>query len=79
MDDSESLTPGAQGDPGQASMVYVYQTPKWEYKLLICNLEVENAPTQDEMTRLGEDGWELAGILSDLRLAHFYFKRLTRK
>ncbi len=68
-------------DPSQAGlihppMVYVKTHPKWEYKQLVRNLAKEAAPTENELTALGADGWELASVFTDTPSVYFYFKRL---
>lgn len=68
----------AAGSPVQAPIVYVKDSPTWEYKRLTRNLAKEQAPTEDEMNALGRDGWDLAGILTDPPFAFFYLKRLKK-
>jgi hypothetical protein len=60
----------------QPPMVYV--EPVWEYKHLARRLTQENPPSDAELNRLGAEGWELVGIVSDSQAVHFYFKRLAR-
>jgi hypothetical protein len=57
-------------------MVYVKEKIVWEYKLLSRNLSKEEAPGEEELNRLGKEGWELAGVFTDSPFVHFYFKRL---
>lgn len=61
----------------QPPIVYVDEEVIWEYKQLIRNLAKENAPTEEELNKLGADGWELAGVFSDSPFVYFYFKRLA--
>lgn len=49
--------------------------PRWEYKELVRNRLTEGLPTADELTALGNEHWELAGIADDGERVHFYFKR----
>jgi len=56
--------------------VYVKEKTAWEYKLLARNLSKEEAPSEEELNRLGKEGWELAGVFTDSPFVHFYFKRL---
>ena len=56
-------------------IVYSNEKLVWEYKEIMRNLAKEKALTEDELNKLGEEGWELAGILNDSMLAFFYFKR----
>ncbi|MEJ2560955.1 MAG: hypothetical protein P8186_32995 [Anaerolineae bacterium] len=57
-------------------MVDVKDKPAWEYKQLVRNLAKEKAPAEDELNTLGAEGWELAGLFTDLTYVYFYFKRL---
>jgi hypothetical protein len=57
-------------------MVYVRDKTVWQYKLLTRNLSKEEAPSEEELNKLGKDGWELAGVFTDSPLVYFYFKRL---
>jgi hypothetical protein len=45
-------------------------------KLLTRNLSKEEAPSEEELNKLGKEGWELAGVFSDSPFVHFYFKRM---
>jgi hypothetical protein len=73
-------SPSAPFNASQVSsmLVYVKNKASWEYKVLLCNLAKELAPTETELNRFGEDGWELAGVASDSPLVYFYFKRPTK-
>jgi hypothetical protein len=57
-------------------MVYVKEKTVWEYKLLSRNLAKEETPSEEELNKLGKEGWELAGIFTDSPFVRFYFKRL---
>ena len=57
-------------------MVYVTEKTVWEYKLLSRNLSNEETPSEEELNKLGKDGWELAAALTNGGVAQFYFKRL---
>jgi hypothetical protein len=57
-------------------MVYVKEKTVWECKMLSRNLSKQEAPSEEELNRLGKEGWELAGVFSDSPFVHFYFKRL---
>jgi hypothetical protein len=65
--------------PGAAPVtpiVYLKDETVWEYKLLRRNLSKEEAPSEEELNRLGKEGWELAGVFSDSPFVNLYFKRL---
>jgi hypothetical protein len=49
--------------------------PRWEYKELIRDLKSEGPLSESELNALGEEHWELAGVLNEGARAHFYFKR----
>ena len=66
--------PFPQSSPAQPNlpMIYVNQAVTWEYKQLT---RKEKAPAEEELNALGQDGWELTGILNESGQVHFYFKR----
>ena len=68
--------PTRSGPPPVTPMVYVKDKTVWEYKLLTRNLSKEEAPTEEELNKLGKEGWELAGMYTDSPFLHFCFKRL---
>ena len=70
-----------QSKPVQVPIPIVYERQElvWEYKQVIRNMAKEQALTEEELNRLGEEGWELAGVFNDSLLAYFYFKRLSRE
>lgn len=54
----------------------VHVPPVWEYKHVV---RQASEPPLDEATlnTLGEEGWELAGVVTHSGTTHFYFKRLA--
>jgi hypothetical protein len=74
------LTPFPDQQPGETPqptpMVYVNENPSWEYKLFVRDLELDNAPGEDEINPLGAEGWELVGIFVHANMLYCYFKRL---
>jgi hypothetical protein len=68
----------ASGDPFHLPRVYVSEPTTWSYKRVIRNLAKENALDEEELNRLGAEGWELTGILSDSPFVYFYLKRLEK-
>ena len=67
----------AQPSPAPMTpIVYVKDKTVWEYKLLSRNLSKEEAPSEEELNRLGKEAWELAGVFTDSPFVHFYFKRM---
>ena len=55
-------------------MVYVHERTEWEYRLVTRDLT--NMPNEDELNAFGKEGWELAGVLVQGGVSHFYFKRI---
>jgi len=68
-----------QQNPVRPPMVYVEKPLKWEYKLMIRNLDSEQPLDEKELNALGKEGWELSGIAQQQVLAYFYFKRQVEK
>jgi hypothetical protein len=56
--------------------VYVTENPAWEYKVLTRG--VDELPDGIELSALGKDGWELAGLVALAEQVFFYFKRLRQ-
>lgn len=54
----------------------VYVPAVWAYEHLSRPLAELASLDTAELDRLGGEGWELTGIVSDGHLAHFYFKRM---
>ncbi len=59
-------------------MVYVKDTPAWEYKQLVHHLAKDQAPTEADLNALGADGWELAAAFAESPYVYLYFKRLAK-
>jgi hypothetical protein len=49
--------------------------PRWEYKEVTRDLKTEGLLSEAELNALGNEHWELAGIVREGERAHFYFKR----
>jgi hypothetical protein len=49
--------------------------PRWEYKEVFRDLNTEALLTEVDLNALGDEHWELAGIVREDRRVHFYFKR----
>jgi hypothetical protein len=75
------LPPAAPGQhqPIRPPMVYIEKQLKWEYKQIARNLENEKPLEEAEMNALGEDGWEMTGVVQHTSTAYFYFKRQIEK
>ena len=54
----------------------VYMAPVWEYRHAAYPVaDAGAASTLAALEALGRDGWELAGVIGDGQLVHYYFKR----
>jgi hypothetical protein len=65
-----------EGLPIHTPLVYVTENPAWEYKVLTRSLD--ELPDGIELSALGKDGWELAGVVTFADQVFFYFKRLKQ-
>jgi hypothetical protein len=73
--------PTAPPEPGHGSplpLPMIYMEPVWAYRHVQRPLAELAALADAELDALGADGWELAGVTSDEKVAHFFFKRLVR-
>lgn len=52
-------------------IVYVREEVQWAYHVVTTGTPLDEA----DLTELGQDGWELTGILNQDGALHFYFKR----
>ena len=68
-----------QSEPIHLPMIYVEKRLKWEYKQIVRNLKKESPPDEEELNKLGEEGWEMSGVAQQPPLAYFYFKHLIEK
>jgi len=59
----------------QPPIVYVNERTAWEYKYFSRNLSEGKALPEEELSALGEEGWELVGVFCESGTVHFYFKR----
>ena len=61
----------------QPPIVYVSEKTAWEYRQVSRSMSEGKAPTEEELNKLGKEGWELAGVFIESGTVHFYFKRPT--
>jgi hypothetical protein len=59
---------------------YPVEQARWEYRCLIINPQREDIPREEALSKLGEEGWALSGILDQSRSSsqpfiYFYFIR----
>lgn len=74
-----ALIPPREPQPVRPPMIFVEKKLRWEYMQVVRNLENERLPDETELNALGEQGWELSGIVHHPPLAYFYFKRPVEK
>ena len=48
---------------------------QWTYKVITLDLSMSSESFEDQLNRLGAEGWELVGF--DLEITMFFFKRLV--
>ena len=73
-------TPAAPADQATlpaSPMIYLAQKSTWQYKHIACHLTEAELLTDEALTQLGVEGWELTGLLPLAPVVHFYFKRRT--
>ena len=51
---------------------YVSVEPRWEYREVVCEPALLG---EDDLNRMGEEGWELVGVAPTGTQVRFYFKR----
>jgi len=61
----------------QPSTVYVYERQQWQYRVVTSNAAEEPTPSESDLNALGQDGWELVGIVQLPAKTQFVFKRAT--
>jgi hypothetical protein len=59
----------------QVPTVFVYEKQRWEYRVLSKNAAEQSTVTEDELNALGQDGWELVGLVSSPNSVQLYLKR----
>jgi hypothetical protein len=69
--------PPHRSDPSspRVSPPWVPVEPRWEYRQIVRDLAAEGVMTEAELNNMGNDHWELAGIMQEAGRAHYYFKR----
>ena len=68
-----------QHEPIRPPMIYIEKKLKWEYKQIVRNLETETPPDEEELNKLGKEGWEMSGVTHKPPFAYFYLKREIEK
>jgi hypothetical protein len=71
------LQPQPRRSPAESPMVYVYEQPKWEYKIVLKSAE-DTPLTEQDLNSMGADGWELVGVVRLSRTVQLFFKRSRR-
>jgi hypothetical protein len=62
----------------QPPMIYVYETPGWEYKVVVRDTTQAVLLSEHELNDLGASGWELAGVAGLPGTVQCYFKRVRK-
>lgn len=57
--------------------VYVDKGVTWAYKVMVRNLREDGVPGEEELNELGQEGWGLAGTITDSPFVYLYFIRLN--
>jgi Domain of unknown function (DUF4177) len=57
-------------------MVYVRERTIWEYKQVVRNFSRDGMPSEEELNKLGKEGWELVSIVSNAGSLYLYLKRI---
>ncbi len=52
--------------------------PMWEYQHLVRQIPPDRPLDESTLNAMGEDGWELTGVVAVATAVHYYFKRPTR-
>jgi hypothetical protein len=67
--------PPRSSPPGRVDPPMVAVEPRWEYQEVVRSLKEQGPLTQPELNALGDEHWELAGVVTAGERVHFYFKR----
>jgi hypothetical protein len=59
----------------QPPMVYVYEKPAWEYKVVVSDAAEHALLSEQELNDLGSIGWELVGVAGLTSKVQYCFKR----
>ena len=55
----------------------VWVEPRWEYRDVTRRLAEEPPLSEAELNVLGQEHWELAGVVPMGEVVHYYFKRVA--
>ena len=69
--------PGAPrtGTPLEPPSVWV--EPRWEYRDVVLHLADKAPLSEAELNLLGQEHWELTGVVPMEEVVHYYFKRVA--
>ena len=69
--------PGAPrtGTPLEPPSVWV--EPRWEYRDVVRRIADEAPLSEAELNGLGQEHWELTGVIPVGEVVHYYFKRVA--
>ena len=68
--------PSPQQPRVQPPTVYVYERQQWEYRVVRKNVADEPILSEGDLNALGQDGWELVGVVPLPTMVQFFFKRV---
>lgn len=60
----------------QPPTIYVYERQQWEYRVVTKNVAEESTQSEGDLNALGQDGWELVGVVPRPTTVQFFFKRV---
>lgn len=67
--------PPGSSPPGRLEPPMVAVEPRWEYKEVVRSLDHQGTLAEAELNALGDEHWELAGVVTTPGKMHYYFKR----
>ena len=67
--------PPRSSPPGRIEPPMVAVEPRWEYKEVVRSLKDQGPLAEAELNALGDEHWEMAGVVTTGESVHFYFKR----
>ncbi len=63
--------------PAPVPMIYVSEPLAWQYKQVVRHIAQEGLLDEAALNELGQEGWELAAVVTQALQATYIFKRLA--